>query len=406
MESQISRATMIWFAGLSMLGFIATDMYLPAFDSLRNEFATSETMIGLTLSVFLLGMAVGQLVYGPLSDRFGRIKVLQGGLALTLIASLACAMSPSVEGLLFARFLQALGACSATVIWQAVVIDRHQGATAERVFATVMPLVALSPALAPLLGAFVEEQLGWRWIFVFLVALTCALMLMTHKQSESAPALDRSQNLWQQLATNYPRLLSSTTFSGHTLMFAACSAAFFAFLTGMPFVMHNMGYQPTDIGLSFVPQTMAFLAGGFGCRALLKRFSSAQLLPAFLALFSLAVTAVVAVVFALKPDSIIPVLIPFCLMAVANGALYPLIINRALQPFGDCSATAAGLLNFLQTMLCFGASALVSAQLESFGLNAVAATMGLAMGLAVIGYGITRVRAQAPVQPQIRAEAS
>ena len=170
-----SKITLFWFACLSMLGFLATDMYLPAFETIRADFATTQSLIGLSLSIFLLGMALGQLIYGPLSDRIGRIKVLLGGIALFSLGSLASAFAPNVEVFLLARFAQALGACSATVIWQAVVVDRYEGKTSERVFATIMPLVALSPALAPLLGALLEHHVGWRSIFIALVGFGAVL---------------------------------------------------------------------------------------------------------------------------------------------------------------------------------------------------------------------------------------
>ncbi|GAL07202.1 bicyclomycin resistance protein [Photobacterium aphoticum] len=192
MTNQPSKITTLWFACLSMLGFLATDMYLPAFETIRADFNTSQSLIGLTLSIFLLGMALGQLIYGPLSDRIGRIKVLMGGMTLFSIASVLCAFAPNVEMMLLARFAQALGACSATVIWQAVVIDRYEGKVSERVFATIMPLVALSPALAPLAGAMLEGQFGWRSIFVALVGFGAVLAIMTLKEPESAN-LDKKQ---------------------------------------------------------------------------------------------------------------------------------------------------------------------------------------------------------------------
>lgn len=182
MKNSVPMTTMVWFAGLSMLGFLATDMYLPAFENIRLEMGTTQSMIGLSLTVFLLGMALGQVVYGPLSDRIGRIKVLVGGIALFTAATVACFLSDSIEVFLAARFVQALGACSASVIWQAIVIDRYDSKTSQRVFATVMPLVALSPALAPLAGAALESHFGWRSIFIALVGLGVLLVVTTLRQ--------------------------------------------------------------------------------------------------------------------------------------------------------------------------------------------------------------------------------
>ncbi|OZS42713.1 purine nucleoside transporter PunC [Photobacterium sanguinicancri] len=387
MNKQPSNLTLVWFACLSMLGFLATDMYLPAFEVIRTNFDTSQSLIGLTLSVFLLGMALGQLVYGPLSDRIGRIKVLLGGMTLFSIASALCAMAPNVEIFLFTRFLQALGACSATVIWQAVVIDRYEGKVSERVFATIMPLVALSPALAPLAGALLEHQLGWRSIFIALVAFGAVLAVMTLKETESAPVDKKQEKVLVQLKRDYQQILSSKKFVGNMVIFAACSAAFFAYLTGSPFVMSAMGYSGADIGLSYAPQTVGFIIGGYGCRALLARFEGKQILPWLVKLFFASVLVMFLISTNTEPTTIWPILIPFCFLAVANGAIYPIVVSQALEDFKNCSATAAGLLNFLQTMICFAASGIVSA-FAMHGLLTVTTAMFVAGFLSIIGFAI------------------
>ena len=385
MTNQPSKMTILWFACLSMLGFLATDMYLPAFEVIREDFDTSQSLIGLTLSIFLLGMALGQLIYGPLSDRIGRIKVLMGGMTLFSIASVFCAFAPNVELMLVARFAQALGACSATVIWQAVVVDRYEGKVSERVFATIMPLVALSPALAPLAGAMLEHQFGWRSIFVALVGFGAVLSIMTLKETESANLDKKQEKVSVQLRRDYAQILSSKKFIGNMIIFAACSAAFFAYLTGSPFVMAAMGYSGADIGLSYAPQTVAFIIGGYGCRTLLNKYDSQQLLPWILKLFFASVTVMFMISLQTEPTTIWPILVPFCFLAVANGAIYPLIISKALEDFKNCSATAAGLLNFLQTMVCFAASGLVSA-FAMHGLMTVTTAMFITGFVALIGY--------------------
>ncbi|MFT5808283.1 MAG: Bcr/CflA subfamily drug resistance transporter [Moritella dasanensis] len=388
-KKNASMRTMIWFSGLSMLGFLATDMYLPAFETIRSEFGTTQTLISLSLSIFLLGMALGQLVYGPLSDRIGRKKMLFVGMTIFVISTAVISVSSSIELFLLARFGQALGACCGTVIWQAVVIDRYQGKASERIFATIMPLVALSPALAPLLGAGLEAYFGWRSIFIVLVVIGLGLMFATTGQEESAPLDKKQEKITKQLARDYKQILKSKIFMGNMLIFAACSAAFFAYLTGSPFIMTAMGYSGADIGLSYLPQTVAFLVGGYGCRSLLTRFSAKQLLPWLITLFIATVVTMFVITFVTAPTTIWPILIPFCFLAVANGAIYPLVINAALADFKNCSATAAGLLNFLQTMFCFLASSVVSTFSDQ-GLYAVTAVMLFQGLLIVVGYTLAK----------------
>lgn len=386
---------MLWFAGLSMLGFLATDMYLPAFESIRSEMHTSESMIGLSLTVFLLGMAIGQLIYGPLSDAVGRINVLLFGMILFFFATAACFFANSIEALLLARFVQALGACSASVIWQAIVIDRYDSKQSQRIFATIMPLVALSPALAPLLGAGIEAYFGWRSIFIALMILGVILIVLSRSQAESAPRVQSRGSFGSTLLKDYKEIVDSRKFIGNMFIFSGCSAAFFAWLTGSPFVMTKMGYSGADIGMSFIPQTIAFITGGYSCRALLNKFSASFLLFFGVLLFISSVSVIFLISTQITMTSIWPTLIPFCFLAAANGAIYPIVVNKALEGFKHCSATAAGLLNFLQTMICFIASGTVSAFL-SYGLLSISAVMLTSGGSVILGFLLSRKANQDP----------
>ncbi|EEG83480.1 inner membrane transport protein YdhC [Proteus penneri ATCC 35198] len=178
-QSKTPMSFMVYLAGLSMLGYLAIDMYLPAFGMMQRELAISEGAISNSLSIFLFGFAVAQLLWGPLSDKVGRKPILLIGLSLFSLGCLGMLWVESAIGLLAMRFLQAFGVCSAAVIWQALVIDRFDESRAQRVFALIMPLVALSPALAPLIGASLLNHGGWRMIFMLLMAVTLVLMLPT-----------------------------------------------------------------------------------------------------------------------------------------------------------------------------------------------------------------------------------
>lgn len=393
MDKINTKIPYIWLSGLSMLGFLATDMYLPAFDVLRQDLATNSQMIGWTLSIFLLGMAVGQLIYGPLSQRFGKKTVLIISLAIFSVGTVICALSSSVELLLAGRFIQSLGAAGATIIWQSFVIEKYDDKTSQRIFATVMPLVALSPALAPLLGALLEVQFGWQSIFYCLlfIGISWAILssLIDFSNPKQAPQQAVNKDAETSFFKNYVHILTSKKFSGNMIIYAACSAAFFAWLTGSPFAMSAMGYSGTDIGFSYLPQTIAFIIGGYSCRVLLNRHSNEVILPWLLKLFILSVIAMFIVALSIEQHSIIPLLIPMCFMAAANGAIYPIVANNALLAFKENSASASGLMNFLQMMLCMLASAVVSLFSE-YGVIAMTAVMLLQAILVTIGYGLIR----------------
>ncbi|HGM5489182.1 TPA: purine nucleoside transporter PunC [Serratia fonticola] len=376
---------MFYLAGLSMLGYLATDMYLPAFGAMQQDLQISAGAISASLSIFLAGFAFAQLLWGPLSDRIGRKPVLLIGLALFAIGCLGMLWVENVVQLWSLRFIQAIGVCSAAVTWQAIVVDRYRDGKANRVFASIMPLVALSPALAPLLGAWLLNHMGWRAIFAVLLGITALLLIPTlllKDRSRLVPSADKKPSL------GFMQILKSPVFSGNVMVFAACSAGFFAWLTGSPFILGDMGYSPNDIGLSYVPQTLAFLLGGYSCRSALNRISGKTLLPWLLLAYGISMVALYLIA-TLSEPTLTTLLIPFCFMALVNGASYPILVANALMPFPNNSGKAAALQNTLQLGLCFIASLLVSAFIAQ-PLLATATVMVATVFLAALGYLIQR----------------
>lgn len=376
---------MFYLAGLSMLGYLATDMYLPAFGAMQQELQTSAGSISASLSIFLAGFAIAQLIWGPVSDKLGRKPVLLAGLGLFAIGCLGILWVETATQLLILRFIQAVGVCSAAVSWQALVVDRYRDGKANRVFATIMPLVALSPALAPLLGAWLLNHFSWRSIFVVLLVITLLLLIPTARlQERKKTATDKADQ--RKTAISFWQLLKSPVFSGNVMMFAACSAGFFAWLTGSPFILGDMGYGPNAIGLSYVPQTLAFLLGGFSCRSALTRMKGNTLLPWLLAGYSASMIALYLIA-TLTTPTLVSLLIPFCIMALVNGACYPIIVANVLMPFPANTGKAAALQNTLQLGLCFVASMMVSAFIHH-ALLATVTVMLSTVVLALLGYGI------------------
>ncbi|CNG46768.1 purine nucleoside transporter PunC [Yersinia kristensenii] len=376
---------MFYLAGLSMLGYLATDMYLPAFGAMQQELQTSAGSISASLSIFLAGFAIAQLIWGPVSDKLGRKPVLLVGLGLFAIGCLGILWVETATQLLVLRFIQAVGVCSAAVSWQALVVDRYHSSKVNRVFATIMPLVALSPALAPLLGAWLLNHFSWRSIFVVLLVITLLLLIPTALLKERKKVASDS-GLKSKSAISFWQLLKSPVFSGNVMMFAACSAGFFAWLTGSPFILGDMGYSPDAIGLSYVPQTLAFLLGGFACRSALSRIKGNTLLPWLLAGYALSMIALYLIA-TLTTPTLMTLLIPFCIMALVNGACYPIIVANALMPFPANTGKAAALQNTLQLGLCFIASMIVSLYISQ-PLLATVTVMLSTVALAILGYGI------------------
>lgn len=380
---QPGKGFLVWLAGLSVLGFLATDMYLPAFSAIQQDLNTSAASVSASLSLFLAGFAIGQLFWGPLSDRYGRKPILLTGLAIFAISCLGMLWVRDATLMLVLRFIQAIGVCAAAVTWQAMVTDYYPAQRTNRIFATIMPLVGLSPALAPLLGSWLLAHLEWQAIFATLFAIALLLMVPALRLK---PVVRPQGDVREKLT--FMTLLRSREYSGNVLIYAACSASFFAWLTGSPFILHEMGYSPTVIGLSYVPQTIAFLIGGYGCRAALQKWQGSQMLPWLLVLFALSVIGTWGVGLA-EGVSLTALLIPFCIMATANGAIYPIVVAQALKPFPQATGRAAALQNTLQLGLCFLASLAVSTLIAT-PLLTTTSVMLVTVVLAGIGYRMQR----------------
>lgn len=374
---------LFYLALLSMLGFVATDMYLPSFKSIEGTFNASTSEVAISLTTFLAGLAIGQLLYGPLVHRIGKRNSLLVGLSLFMLASAVIASSESMMMMNIARFFQAIGACSAAVIWQAIVIEQYPADKAQNIFSNIMPLVALSPALAPIAGAFILNSFGWRAVFICLCVIAVLLIAMTclfvpkkhtgiHKSQPDIP---------------YQALFANTAYLGNVIIFGACSGAFFAYLTLWPAVMEQYGYAATEIGLSFIPQTIMFIVGGYSSKLLIRKFGTKTSLNCLLTFFGLCAAAIFVSSVILDTATIFPLLIAFSLLAASNGAIYPIVVNNALQEFSNNASKAAGLQNFLQISIAFGASSLVAIW-ASAGDNAIGWGILACSALVALGHVI------------------
>ncbi|MBI6547834.1 purine nucleoside transporter PunC [Xenorhabdus lircayensis] len=384
-----STPFMFYLAGLSMLGYLAIDMYLPAFGAMKAELGTSEGAISASLSIFLAGFAFAQLLWGQLSDHLGRKPVLIIGLFLFSISCLGMLWITDSTQLLVLRFIQAVGVCSAAVSWQALVVDRYDAERAKRVFAMIMPLVALSPALAPLLGAWLLSHASWRVIFLVLMVVTLFLLIPTFFLTNKCKNIETNSD---KKVVSFFTLLKTPVFSGNVLIYAACSAGFFAWLTGSPTILENMGYDPTDIGLSYIPQTLAFMIGGYGCRILLEKVESETVFPFMLVGYAVSMIIIYLLSLLDKP-SFMAILVPFCFMAAMNGASYPIAVSNALSVYPKDSGKAAALQNALQLGLCFVASMVVSMFMK-YPLLSTTTVMVLTVVPMAVGYWLQKQYAE------------
>jgi DHA1 family bicyclomycin/chloramphenicol resistance-like MFS transporter len=270
---------------------LTIDMYLPALPVIGEQLSASASSVQLTLASFMAGMGVGQLVYGPASDRLGRLGPLLAGVALYTMASLGCAFADSVEGLIALRFAQALGAASGPVIARAVVRDRYAGTEVARVLSFLMLVMGAAPILAPLLGGVLLEGYGWRAIFLVLAAigaLAFGLACLAVPRRPSAPAAP--------LGVNVRALMADRQFLFACLAGGFSQAAMFAYISGAPFVfMQRHGFAPREFALLFGVNAAGLIVCSQYNRALLRSVQPARICFFATCAFVLASVAVGAV---------------------------------------------------------------------------------------------------------------
>ncbi len=267
LETPVSpRPALIIVLGmLTAFGSLSIDMYLPAFPDMKMALGASSPQMELSLSFFFGGFACGQLVYGPISDRFGRRAPVYFGLVLYALASAGCAMATSVHALLALRLVQALGGCAGVIIARAVVRDCFVANQAARVFSLLMLVSGLAPILAPLLGGFVAAAAGWRWIFGLQASFGVLCLIVVHfTLPETLPVSARTgQRLTLRGALrNYRDILRDPCFLGYALSGALASAGMFAYIAGSPYVIIELFGVPKGLyGWMFGANAFGLIAG-------------------------------------------------------------------------------------------------------------------------------------------------
>ncbi|KUI34321.1 MFS transporter [Mycobacterium sp. IS-1496] len=275
-----SAALIAVLALLNAVAPFSIDMYLSAFPQMAEEFGTSASMIQLTLTTFLVGLAVGQLVIGPLSDRYGRRGPLLIGTLLCLAASALCIVAPSIEILVGLRFAQGFAGAAGVVLARAIIADRARGADAARLFAVMMLISVLAPITAPMLGGAVVTTVGWRAVFAVLALMNLLMLLgVVFFAPESLPAERRRPGGLDAFLTSARSVLGNRHYIGYTLTMAFAAGAMFAYISASPFVLQNIiGLSPGMYSLTFGSCALAVGAGSAISARLVKSVSPRSVL--------------------------------------------------------------------------------------------------------------------------------
>ena len=353
-----SRGLLVLLGALTGLTPFAVDAYLPALPSLTRDLGSTSSAVQLTLTALLVGLAAGQLLAGPLSDRLGRRRPVAVGLTGFVVASLGCALAPSVEVLIGLRFLQGLFGAAAVVVARAVVRDVYAGAEAARAFAALMLVMGAAPVLAPVIGAQVLRGTSWRGIFVLLAGGAVLLLVVALRRlPETLEPERRSANGLRAVVGVFGTLLRDRGFLVPAVAGGASFAAMFAYIAGSPFVLQELhGLSPQTFSVVFGVNAAALVLLSQVSGKLVRRTGPARLLLA--GGLTSATGGAVLVVSALT-DAGLPGVLPGLLLVVAAfGLVAPNSTALALAEHGRTAGSASALIGLVQYALAGAAAPL------------------------------------------------
>ena len=375
------RAQVVLILGaLSAFGPLSIDMYLPGLPELGRGLDAPAWAVQLTLTACLAGLALGQIVAGPLSDRFGRRGPLLVGVAAYAVASLLCAVAPSIAVLVVLRLVQGLAGAAGIVIARAIVRDMHSGVAAARFFSLLMLVNGLAPILAPVIGGQVLTVTSWRGVFLVLTAIGALLFLATATGlRETLPAGKRHPGGIAETLRTFGRLLTDRGFLGHALACGLSFGAMFAYISGSPFVIQDIyGASPQLFSVMFAGNALGLVAASQANRALLRRFEPLAILRTALAVQALAAVALLVVV---ATGTGVWGIVALLFVVVASlGLVFPNATALALADHPRVAGSASGLLGVLQFIVGAAAAPLV-------GLGGTGTALPMALTIAVLGVG-------------------
>jgi DHA1 family bicyclomycin/chloramphenicol resistance-like MFS transporter len=329
---------------LIAVGAFAIDMYIPGFAAITRDLRTSPGTMQLSMTSFFVALAMGQLVYGPVSDVVGRKPPVYAGLAVFVIASGLAAFAPSIEWLVAARFFQGLGAAATAVIPMAIVRDEYVGPDAARLLSLAMLALSISPILAPVFGGLVVQYMSWRMIFVVLMIIACLAMAMVWRMlPETLPPAQRTKLRIIGIGMTYGRLLRSRNFMAPILIAGFAQCVLFVFISGSPFVFVTLHHiQPTTFGILFALHAM-MLIGISQFNAPMMRWFGTKRLIGGASILVCVVTLGLAGLVANGMSELWPFVALTLVMFTGLGLVMAPAFLTAMEPFGAIAGAAAAM---------------------------------------------------------------
>jgi DHA1 family bicyclomycin/chloramphenicol resistance-like MFS transporter len=358
LQNKNFRITLI-LSALVAFAPMSIDMYLPALPALERFFATDTASVQHTLASFFLGLTVGQLLYGPIADKYGCKPPLYIGLSLYVLASAACALAPTIGSLIGLRFLQALSGCAGMVVARAVVRDLYDRQESARVFSVLLMVMGIAPIVAPLAGGYLLTWFGWRSIFWVLALFGVACLVAVKAGLPETIPRDQPRIPLSKAMGNYAALLADRRYLGYALSGGFGQAGMFAYISGSPFVIIDLYGTPAHyFGWLFGLNATGIVAFTQLNRRLLLRYDSDRVLD-FGNLAGFLMCILLLIMAWTNAAGLIGILVPLFFVVSLRGLTFPNASAGAMAPFPEKAGSASALLGSVQFAIAAIASAAV-----------------------------------------------
>jgi DHA1 family bicyclomycin/chloramphenicol resistance-like MFS transporter len=383
-----------FLALITALGPVSTDMYLPSLPDIGRQLSASPAEVQLTLSAYLVGFALVQITCGPLSDHYGRKPVLVTALALFCIGNVICAAAPTIELLIAARVIQAMGGSGAIVVARTIVRDLYAGERAGRELSLMGTIMGVAPVAAPLIGGVLQTAFGWRANFVLALAVgVVATAVAWRLLPETLHQRVAEPMSFRNVARVYRDLLRNRAFVAHVAILASSFAGLFAWLSASPFVLQDLyGLSPIGYSIAFAICSVGFVLGTFVASIIVGRIGLGSTIGSGACALAAGGIAM-CVALALDAGVTIAMVLPTTLYLFGLGLAMPQAMAGALTPFPHRAGAASSLAGFVQQ----GSAAILGAGVghllgeSAWPLAAPLAAMGL---VALLVWGAALVRQQ------------
>ena len=356
MDRKQQNTVLVVLGALSAIAPFSVDMYLPGFPAIARDLRTDVAHVGLTLTSYFIGLSMGQLVFGPVIDRYGRKKPLMVGLLVYILAAVGCTFSPSIYYLIGLRLFLAMGCCVGMVGGSSVIRDLFSGREVARALSMMMTIFGVAPIIAPTIGGLIVTTLGWRFIFGVLAVIGAFVLVAIKQVIPETKGSDPSISLRpKNVMLGYLEVFKERQFVIYVLAGAAGSGGLFSYIAGSPFVYIDLfGFTATQFGWIFGVNALAIVVGNQVNRLLLRKYDSAQILPVVTALQSAA--GILLLIGSIM--GFLPKMAFLCLMVLflfCFGLINPNTAALVLQPFSKNVGSASAMMG--STLMISGALA-------------------------------------------------